>query len=224
MAIAMGDMTPQPARNKASPMHDQSLRKHVDRQRCGMVLCDARGRVHWLNGSAKRLLASGPLRLAGSRLLGDSEADTEKLMQELAEVVVGTGNTVRYLRLGEGDMTRHVAIQAAAQPNAIALTLTSPSQDADIPLEALIRLFGLTPTEAGLVAALANGSTAEQYAQRRGVSMGTVRVQLKHIHVKTGARRQSELIRLVWSSAAMHLSHGGADPALGHEIHPGHRC
>jgi DNA-binding CsgD family transcriptional regulator len=210
MQSETGDTTPRLGRNKASPKHDESLRKHVDRQRCGMVLCNAHARVHWLNGSAKRLLASGPLRLAGSRLLGDSKADTDKLMQELAEVVAGAGNTVRYLRLGEGEMTRHVAIQAAAQPAAIALTLTSPSQDADIPLEALMQLFGLTPTEAGVVAALANGSTAEQYAQRRGVSIGTVRVQLKHIHVKTGARRQSELIRHVWSSAALHLSHGCA--------------
>ena len=42
----------------------------------------------------------------------------------------GAGDTdknIRYLRLGEGELTRHVAIQADAQPSTmVALTVTSP--------------------------------------------------------------------------------------------------
>jgi DNA-binding CsgD family transcriptional regulator len=200
---------------KASPMQDQRLRGQLDRLRCGMVFCDAEGRVDWLNRSAQRLLATGPLRLVGSHLFVDSEAETETLMNELAEGVAAAGNAVRYLRLGQGELTLHVAIQPqpGTQPSAVVLTLTSPSQVVDIPTDALIRLFDLTPTEAGLVAALATGSTLEQYAQQRGASVGTARVHLKHVQRKTGARRQSDLVRLVWSSAAAHLSPGFVDPA-----------
>jgi DNA-binding CsgD family transcriptional regulator len=199
-------------RLQESLMHDRRLREHLDRLRCGIVLCDAAARVHWLNGTAERLLTTGPLRLVAARLRGNSTADTAQLMHELAEAEAASG-TVRYLRLGHGEGTRHVAIQAASQPSTMVLILTSASRGADIPTDALIRLFGLTPTEARLVAALATGSTVEQYAQQRGVSVGTARVQLKQVQAKTGARRQAELVGLVLSSAAAHLVSGCADPA-----------
>jgi DNA-binding CsgD family transcriptional regulator len=199
-------------RLQASPVPHRHLRGHLDRLRCGMVFCDAEGRVNWLNRSAERLLAAGPLRLVGSRLLGDSQADTTKLMNELAEADAAGGHTARYLRLGRGEGALHVAIQAGAQPSTLVLTLTSPSRGADLPTDALVQLFGLTPTEACLVAALATGSTPEQYAQQRGVSMTTVRGQLRRIKVKTGLQRQSDLVRLVWSSAVAHLSSGPAHP------------
>jgi DNA-binding CsgD family transcriptional regulator len=205
-------------RLQASLTRDWHLRKQLERLRCGIVFCNVDGSVHWLNGTAERLLADGPLRLVGSRLFGDSEADTTKLRNGLAEAGSTGGHTARYLRLGNAkgkgkQAALHVAIQASAQPSILVLTLTSPSRGAHVPTEALIRLFGLTPTEAGLVAALATGSTLEQYSQQRGVSITTARMQLKHVNVKTGVQRQSDLVRLVWSSAAAYLSSGCDDPA-----------
>jgi DNA-binding CsgD family transcriptional regulator len=188
----------------AEPTNDRRLHEHLDRLRCGMIFCDAEGRVHWLNRSAKRLLACGPLRLAGSCLAGDTEAQTDELMNALAGCAVG--NTASYLRLGHGTCALHLAIQACARSATMVLTLTSPGRSADIPANALIQLFGLTPTEADLLAALATGRTLEQYAQERGVAVGTARVQLKQVKAKTGSHRQSELVRLVWSSAVAHLS------------------
>jgi DNA-binding CsgD family transcriptional regulator len=198
---------------QTSRKRDLHLREHLDRLRCGIVLCDAAARVHWLNGSANRLLVAGPLRLVGSRLLVDSDAQTQALMHKLAEAAAAAGNSVRYLCLGDGKLTLHVAVQGAARSSLLALTLTSPSRAVDIPTDALIELFGLTPTEACLVAALATGSSVEQYAHQRGVSVGTARVQLKSCLKKTGVARQSELVRLVCTSVAAHVSNGCADPA-----------
>lgn len=207
-------------RLQASLTRDWHLRAQLERLRCGIVFCDVEGRVHWLNGTAERLLAAGPLRLVGSRLFGDSEADTTKLRNELAQAGSTGRDTARYLSLGKGKgkgigkrSTLHVAIQASAHPSTLVLTLTSPSRGAHVPTESLIQLFGLTPTEAGLVAALATGSTLEQYSQQRGVSIATARMQLKHVNVKTGVQRQSDLVRLVWSSAAAYLSSGRDDQA-----------
>lgn len=191
---------------QAAPKHDLPWREHLDRLPCGIVLCDAAAEVHWLNGSADRLLAAGPLRLVGSRLLADNEADTQTLMQKLAEAAASAGSTVRYLRLGQGELTLHVAFQAAAGSSFIALTVTSPRRAADIPTDALIQLFGLTRTEACLVAALATGSTVEEYANHRGVSVETARRQLKFSLKKTGTRRQSELVRLICTSVAAHVA------------------
>jgi DNA-binding CsgD family transcriptional regulator len=191
-------------------MHSGSLCEHLDRLRCGILVCDARARVHWLNVSAKRLLAGGPLRLAGSSLRGDSPANTAKLMNELAQAEAAVGNHVRHLQLGHGGWALHMAIQVASERSTMMLVLTSACREIDIPTDALIRLFGLTPAEAHLVAALVAGSTLEEHAQQRGVSVGTVRVQLKHAQAKTGSRRQSDLVRLVLSSAAAHLLSGHA--------------
>jgi DNA-binding CsgD family transcriptional regulator len=187
---------------------DLRVREQLDRLRCGIVFCDVAARVHWLNGSAVRLLAAGALRLIGARLVADGEADMQTLLHQLAEAAAAADNTARYLCLGQGKRTLHVAVQVGVSSSSIALTLTSPSRPADISTDALIQLFGLTPTEACLLAALATGSSVGQYAQQRRVSVETARVQLKSCLKKTGVQRQSELVRLVWSSAVAYLSSG----------------
>lgn len=58
-------------------------------------------------------------------------------------------------------------------------------------------LFDLTPTEARLATAIANGVDLTSFALRTGVSKETVRNQLKAIFDKTGARRQPELAALL---------------------------
>ena len=111
--------------------------------------------------------------------------------------------------MGQGAQALHVAVQAAGDPSALMLVISSASQVLQLPASALESLFGLTPTEARLLGAIATGSTVEDYALQRGVSVGTARVQLKQIQTKTGQRRQSDLVRLVLSSAAAHLSGSG---------------
>ncbi len=56
-------------------------------------------------------------------------------------------------------------------------------------------LFGLTPAQANLALALFEGGSLREYADRHGRSLNTVRTHLKEIFAKTGARRQSELVR-----------------------------
>lgn len=189
-----------------SPQPSLPLREHLDRLPFGIVLCDATAHVHWLNDAAERLLTEGSLRVVNSCLSAASPADAETLMQKLAELAAGACDTVRYLRLGEGELALHVAVEAGTRPSSIALTLTSPRRSSKIRPDALMQLFGLTRTEAGLVAALATGSSVEQYAEQRGVSVATARQHLKFCLKKTGTRRQSELVRLVCTSVVAHVS------------------
>lgn len=184
---------------------DERLRAHFDRLRCGLAVCDLAGRVRWLNESAGALLGgAGPLRMVASGLQGRTCSDTEILLREL-EIAAGDPQGVRCLSFGRGTATLHAAIQAGPQPSTVLLVLTPAETCSDIPPDALVRMFGLTPAEARLAGALVTGSSLEQYARHRGVSVGTVRVQLKQVQAKTGARRQSELVRLVLSSAAAQL-------------------
>jgi DNA-binding CsgD family transcriptional regulator len=59
------------------------------------------------------------------------------------------------------------------------------------------RKLGLTPTETQLALHLADGGTVASFAEIRGASPGTVRMQLKSIFAKIGVNRQSEVAVLV---------------------------
>jgi DNA-binding CsgD family transcriptional regulator len=61
----------------------------------------------------------------------------------------------------------------------------------------LMELFGLSPAEARLLRALAQGETLDAYARECDLRMSTVKTQLHSLFVKTGTHRQTELVRLV---------------------------
>jgi DNA-binding CsgD family transcriptional regulator len=68
--------------------------------------------------------------------------------------------------------------------------------------EALRELYGLTEAETQLVELLCQGSSLDEAALARGVTMNTARSQLKQVFAKTHTTRQSELVRLVISGVA----------------------
>jgi len=63
--------------------------------------------------------------------------------------------------------------------------------------QTLRQLFGLTPTEARLVASLSEGLSLKEIAERSFQSYQTVRTHLKSIFSKTETGRQAELVALV---------------------------
>jgi DNA-binding CsgD family transcriptional regulator len=62
---------------------------------------------------------------------------------------------------------------------------------------ALAARFGLTLREAEVALALAGGATAGEIARAAGVSVHTVRNQIKSALAKTGSRRQADLVRMM---------------------------
>lgn len=187
---------------------DRRLRGHLDQLRGALLICGADGRVQWLNQGAQDVLrAGGPLQLRDGMLGAAGVAADMLLKQALAAALDGAGGT-RCLVLGQGMRRLQLALQApggsgdAGHPASVLVAITGVAAGAPPPAAAIAALFGLTPAEASLVAGLAAGSTLEQYAAQRGVSLGTVRGQLKQAQAKTGASRQAELVRMVLSCAA----------------------
>jgi DNA-binding CsgD family transcriptional regulator len=64
-------------------------------------------------------------------------------------------------------------------------------------------LFGLTPAEATVASALADGKSVEEIAMSVGVTLNTVRTHVKTILVKTNTNRQSQLVGLLLRSVAV---------------------
>ena len=176
----------------------------------GMIVLNAKGAVLRTNAVAERVLAlrdgisvsGGRLRLAGQqaqseldRLLRDRKADT----------------TAVRLRVPRKDAAHDFSILARAPAAANAMGENAPAlvllvKDAEQRTkpnpEALREVFQLTRMEALLTAELADASSLQDAAGRLGISHNTARAHLRAIYIKTGAQRQSHLLRLVHSSLA----------------------
>ncbi|MDE2597558.1 MAG: helix-turn-helix transcriptional regulator, partial [Sphingomonadales bacterium] len=111
----------------------------------------------------------------------------------------------RVERPDHGDLmvtARPLAIQSLhAGAGAIALFLARPGSDHGMDPQALRDLLGLTPAEARLAAALAEGGTLVGTARRLGIAHNTAKVQLRAIFAKTGVNRQAQLVALLASLA-----------------------
>jgi DNA-binding CsgD family transcriptional regulator/PAS domain-containing protein len=74
------------------------------------------------------------------------------------------------------------------------------------PARLLVDLFGLTRAEAQVAVALAGGVTAEDVARTRGVSLETVRSQIRTILQKTGASGLRDFERIIALTSTMQTS------------------
>ncbi len=72
------------------------------------------------------------------------------------------------------------------------------------PVELVQSLFDLTAAEARVARNLTAGQTVEQIASSNGVSLNTVRTQVRGVLEKTGCRRQVEAIALLGGIASPH--------------------
>ena len=109
---------------------------------------------------------------------------------------------------------RAVVLRRSAQPTSLAVTVT-PFQDPDDEqvramlvihdpdrkVEEMIAevrsMFRLSPAEADIAVQLAMGADLDEIAQKRGVSLNTLRAQLASAMGKAGVRRQAELVGAV---------------------------
>jgi DNA-binding CsgD family transcriptional regulator len=77
------------------------------------------------------------------------------------------------------------------------LVIVDPDANRDVQSELLAQLYHLTPAELRVALALAKGMDTKEIAELHGVSLNTVRGQLKALMGKTDTHRQSELVALL---------------------------
>jgi DNA-binding CsgD family transcriptional regulator len=80
---------------------------------------------------------------------------------------------------------------------AAAFVLTPVTLPQAPPVELVQSLFDLTPAEARVARSLSAGETVETIASIGGVSLNTIRTQVRGVLEKTGCRRQSEVVALL---------------------------
>jgi DNA-binding CsgD family transcriptional regulator len=167
--------------------------------------------------SEKRITRRGN-RLVLSRSQSDQQL-TEKLL-ELDRLGHGASAVVD-LRLTPSDPPTwlHLSLLVpgavmgvfGTQPQYLA-TLFDPNHVSALDPFALSNMFQLTPAEARVASHMAAGLTAEEISQNNFTSVSTVRSQISQVISKLGARRTTDVVRMLrqgealWSTAGQSLS------------------
>jgi DNA-binding CsgD family transcriptional regulator/PAS domain-containing protein len=220
--LALGDLLV-PHLAKAYRIHQRiretgALAEAMDRLPTGIVLLDAGHRPVLTNRTARFILGQRDGISIDESGLRAGDVGENKLLREFIRDVIPREDA-NLPRPEERTLAVSRPSGRRAYPVMLAPLLASPSEGtlhdavavvyiADVeagPVEhaqALRDLYGLTQAEIELVVLLCEGCPLDEAAKRRRVTLNTARSQLKQIFAKTGASRQSDLVRLVLSGIA----------------------
>ncbi len=156
-------------------------------------------KVRGMNSRGQTLLRDADaVRFDGSRLRATaSEIVDERLQSALAS---GECCVLRLDRLSKQRAMEVSVLSLDAECSAV--IIGDPSRAIAPRPEHLRRLYGLTPTEARVAAAVVQGAGGQSAARELGMSVNTLRRHLKSVFIKTQVERQSELVRVLLSGIA----------------------
>jgi DNA-binding CsgD family transcriptional regulator len=183
----------------------------MNRLALGVMLVDRERRPIVSNRTAERLVAlNDGLLLSADGLRASNRRDDSVLQRLLGQAIAGahdSSHTNRVMAISRPSGKRAFPVLIApllegepgdAAEDAVASVLFGdPDAKRAISPDVLQTFYDLTPAEAELMGLLAEGVSLEEAAKRRGVTINTVRSQLKNVFAKTDTNRQGELIRLV---------------------------
>ena len=177
----------------------------IDALALSMLIVDGKGVIKHLNAGAEHLLNSPVCGLTGKagRLSAAHPACKHKLANLIAEATgypaVGGAMFLSNEQARQVFVTPLPTASPFARdwqtPLALVLVLEPGNNMSALQLQGA--LYDLSPAELRVAAALLAGKSPEEYASKAGVTMNTVRTQLKNLFQKTGTRRQSELVAVL---------------------------
>jgi DNA-binding NarL/FixJ family response regulator len=164
-----------------------------------------------------RALRSGPYAGSGVYLAAHAKDEAAALRRLVASAT--SGEAGGSMRIVNRDLSSR-AVLASPAPRGLSADQTQvkegePTEKLAIvvirdlgrvappPIETLCEVFGLSPAEADVAAALAGGASAEDVAQQRNVSLTTVRSQIRSILGKSGTENLRDFERSMASLAAI---------------------
>jgi DNA-binding CsgD family transcriptional regulator len=216
--MANGESVPDcvPAASAASsspePETSDSSANAFDFLPFGMIFLDARGEVVEMNRAAHRILdAADGLRLERRRLSAARRNESAALHALIARCVGESlsGTATMIVTRDRADSPLEVMVSAITDHNvalsrlaAAIVFLNEPSRVTTPDAAFLRETLKLSPCEIRILNQLLAGDTIDEAARELGVTPNTARTHLKSIFLKTGVRRQVDLIRRIASSLA----------------------
>jgi DNA-binding CsgD family transcriptional regulator/PAS domain-containing protein len=194
------------------------LEDGLDSLAVGVVCVDAAGDAVFVNRQARRIAnARDGFGFDGRRPTTASTEGRAALQSRLAAALTGDPGLRRVppgpllVPRPSGRAAYRVDVAPAGRSsdrghrrllNGAILFIDDPADQPAARVPRLMALFGLTASEAAVASAVGAGQSLEDIAAARGVSVQTVRTQLKQIFSKTGTNRQSALAALIERTAS----------------------
>jgi DNA-binding CsgD family transcriptional regulator len=188
----------------------------LDRTGTATLVVTATGHILYANEQADVLLRQGDgIHAVSGKLRTRDRAASERLslaIAEAAKTAAGRSAAVSEAQaISREDRLPLTLLIAPMRPAHEGFGMSVPTaivfiRDLECPTPSsmvLRGLFGLTPAEAAIAAALAEGKSVEDIAAAHRISLNTTRTHLKSILAKTGTRRQAELVALVLRTVAV---------------------
>ncbi|MCG8491488.1 MAG: hypothetical protein MI743_07730 [Sneathiellales bacterium] len=179
----------------------------------GVILLTASSQVLFFNDKAKKILDTkdGLILDADRKCRATHSSESKKLTDLLASTLSPESGAP-----GEGEFAMSITREDSDTPLTVMLApigtgiagkgavlfVSDPSEPVELSIETICRLYALTPAEGRLALGLTNGHKLDDLAEEWGVSMHTVRSQLRQIFRKTDTSRQSELVKLILTGPA----------------------
>ncbi len=203
-AVMIGDLFETQARES------NMFREMVERFNLAVLVVNCDMQLLFANPIAEDYLRDGALiKVNAQKLIVQSELahfairKAVQLSEREEVVLAGSGIGVplyktqfpaiaHVLPLGQRNEKFQFHNQAAA-----AIFIATPRSDALATIDAIASLFGLTAAEKNVTLQAANGQSATEIALSRGVSVDTVRTQMKTVYDKTGQSNQVGLQKLI---------------------------
>ncbi len=203
-----------------------ATRAALDALPVGVAIVDAGLRIHFINDAARKHLtspsgfcsiASGPRVGNGVYLAAISKQDAVELRRLVASAT--SGGAGGSMRVSNADMT-YCAILVSPAPSGLAtdggnvepgglaknlamVVIRRLGNAASLSAGLLCDLFDLSTAEAQVAIAMSGGARAEEVARQRGVSLATVRTQIRSILGKSECENLRDLERSMASLAAV---------------------
>lgn len=173
-------------------------------------------RILYANGAAREVLRRGDALKAPSNRL---TAFSSECADALDGFVRAAADTAQHKGSGSGGVL--LLRRLNRLPVTVVIAPFRPSMEALVALEpaailvvrdpemlnprtsALQGLFGFTPAEAAVASLLLTGQSIKDIAEEQMVSLHTARMHLRHLFVKTGTKRQAELILFLQQSVSV---------------------
>ena len=188
----------------------------IDRMLVGTVILDETGAIVKSNAVAREMFEEADgLLLANGTLRAAHPGENRELQRLMKQTIAGPSNGAspgvaeaisisrKAGRSKVGVVVRGVPHAEWSEGNrrpAVALLIRDPERRTEASRETVRRLFDLTPAEATLALALADGLTLDEAADRLKIRKNTARAHLRAIFAKIGVTRQTTLVRLLLSS------------------------
>ena len=197
------------AKLEATLSHERAAAEVMDRLPLGIFLLDARGRVVQMNAAARKIVErEDALRLDRGVLVAlETRADVQLQRMIFGAGAAGTGRNLTLggtcaLPRGKGGHplsamvapTGVTGIFPSSRRAAGVVLVEEPVQRPPLPFVTFSKSFKLSQAEALLAQRLLAGLSLRQAAEELGIRESTARSHLKRVFLKTGARRQSDLI------------------------------